>query len=106
MVVFHRVGAGLEIAIKPDLAQVRALVEGRARGEVGAGHHFMLVVTVHSNPGARGRRSMASWPMASRRERAAETRVRPGRRSPSYNCGTITSRCLGQWVRPHEPRPI
>ena len=117
MVVLPTVlGAGLEIAIKPDLAQVRALGGGAAGAALARwvlGITFMLVVTVHfrcPRHVARGVASMASrrWrrrdgvaattplrvagcsrPRERRRESAAvETRRQhvSTRRSPSYNC--------------------
>ena len=70
MVVLPTVlGAGLEIAIKPDLAQVRALGGGAAGAALARwvlGITFMLVVTVHFRC-PRHVASMAS--MASRRWR-------------------------------------
>jgi len=112
MVVLPTVlGAGLEIAIKPDLAQVRALGGGAAGAALARwvlGITFMLVVTVWSGVRVTSREGVASIaPMASRRwhrclltsprRRSVDgvaTRAPPPRRhrhvsphrSPSYNC--------------------
>ena len=115
MVVLPTVfGAGLEIAIKPDLAQVRALGGGAAGAALARwvlGITFMLVVTVWRRPvftaSRRWRRVDGVASMVSRRWRrclltsprrrsvdGVATRAPPprrrrhvsARRSPSYNC--------------------
>ena len=66
-------GAGLEIAIKPDLAQVRALGGGAAGADLARwvlGITFMLVVTVRRGVRVTSRESVAS--MASRRWRRGD----------------------------------
>ena len=87
-------GAGLEIAIKPDLAQVRALGGGAAGAALARwvlGITFMLVVTVRgsvqSSASREGGASMASRRWRRDESAAAETRRHvSARRSPSYNC--------------------
>ena len=104
MVVLPTVlGAGLEIAIKPDLAQVRALGGGAAGAALARwvlGITFMLVVTVYISVRVTSRRWRrvdgadaflasprhgASTGVRGRESAAAETKHASTRRSPSYN---------------------